>query len=137
MADLQQFHPDAIVALERAALDRWGNGDPYGYLEIMAEDITYFDPMQDRRIDGLDAMRALLAPFTGKLRIDRYEMLHPLVQRDGGMAILTFNLVNYLSEPDGTETVLNRWNSTEVYRLIGGAWRITHSHWSYINSAAT
>ena len=25
-----------IVALERGALDRWGNGDPQGYLEIMA-----------------------------------------------------------------------------------------------------
>ena len=22
------------------------------------------------------------------------------------------------------------WNSTEVYRRIGGAWRIVHSHWS-------
>jgi hypothetical protein len=31
--------PD-VVAMERAALDRWGKGDPSGYLEIMANEVT-------------------------------------------------------------------------------------------------
>src|SRR5262249_6080456 len=57
--------PNEIIAMERAALDRWGKGDPRGYLEIYAPDATYFDPMQDARIDGLESLRRMLAPWTG------------------------------------------------------------------------
>ena len=35
---------EEILALERAALDRWGKGDPDGYIEIYSSEITYFDP---------------------------------------------------------------------------------------------
>jgi len=40
--------------------------------------------------------------------------------------------VNYLKKPDGSEAVLNRWNSTEMYRRMNGAWKLIHSHWSYV-----
>jgi hypothetical protein len=30
-----------LIFLERAALDRWGKGDPSGYLGISAPDIVY------------------------------------------------------------------------------------------------
>src|SRR4029453_12416431 len=49
--------PDTIIALERGALDRWGRGDPQGYLDLYARDVTYFDPMSAKRTDGFDAMR--------------------------------------------------------------------------------
>jgi ketosteroid isomerase-like protein len=124
--------PDQIVAMERAALDRWGAGDPLGYLEIMAPDVTYFDPIQERRVDGLHAMTDLLVPLTGKIRVDRYDMLRPLVQWHGDAAILTFNLVSYRTRPDGTEDAISRWNSTETYARVDGQWRIVHSHWSYV-----
>ena len=52
-----------IIAVERATLDRWGKGDPQGFLEVYAPDVTYFDPFQDKRIDGHDAMTKLLLPF--------------------------------------------------------------------------
>ena len=39
-----------VIALERAALDRWGQGDPAGYVELFDEDVTYFDPFQERRL---------------------------------------------------------------------------------------
>ena len=39
-----------ILALERAALDRWGQGDPDGYLEISAPDVNYFDRSEERRV---------------------------------------------------------------------------------------
>ena len=35
-----------IIELERAALDRWGRGDPSGFLEISAPEVVYFDPYQ-------------------------------------------------------------------------------------------
>jgi hypothetical protein len=116
-----------IIALERAALDRWGKGDPQGYISTFAPEITYFDPITEKRIDGFSAMRDYLTPFTGKIHVDRYDMIDPRVQHHGETAILTFNLISY-----GNETVLARWNSTEVYALTEGHWKIIHSHWSFI-----
>jgi ketosteroid isomerase-like protein len=121
-----------IIALERAALDRWGRGDPAGYLAIMAPDISYFDPTQSARLDGRRAMTDLLVPLTGKIRIDRYEMLNPKVQPYGDAALLTFNLVSYRKQADGTERAIVRWNSTEAYARHDGRWVLVHSHWSYV-----
>ena len=126
---------EELVAMERAALDRWIKLDPDGYLGIYAQEVTYFDPFTERRVDDLDAMRQRLAPMkTAKLpfKNPRYEMTNPKVQVHGDIALLTFNLVNYGVMPDGQERVLTRWNSTEVYARTGAAWKIIHSHWSFI-----
>lgn len=121
---------DTIITLERAALDRWGRGDPQGYLELYARDVTYFDPTQEMRVDGIDAMRRLLEPLKGIIKIDRYEMIAPHVYRAGDAAILTYKLVSHGRRPDGGAYVA-RWNSTAVYAQIDGQWKIVHSHWSY------
>jgi ketosteroid isomerase-like protein len=123
---------DEIIAIERAALDRWGKGDPQGYLQVMADGVSYFDPTQEKRIDGLDAMKTMLAPITGKVKVSRFDMIEPRVQHHGDAALLTFNLTSYVRQPDGQERAVARWNSSEMYARIGGEWRIVHSHWSYI-----
>src|SRR4051812_13981114 len=76
-----QSAADSVIAAEKAALDRWGRGDPQGYIETYASEITYFDPFTDKRIDGLAGMKAMLATIAGKVHIDRYEMLNPRVQQ--------------------------------------------------------
>ena len=123
---------NTIVAMERAALDRWGAGDPGGYLEIMASDVTYFDPVQERRVDGLRAMTTLLESWRGKIRVDRYDMVGPMVQEHGDAALLTFNLVSYRTRADGTEHAIAHWNATEMYARVDAGWRIVHSHWSFV-----
>jgi ketosteroid isomerase-like protein len=125
------YSPEHIIALERGALDRWGKGDPQGFLDIMSADETYFDPLIDKRIDGQEAVRKYLAPFTGKLSIERVEMIDPKVQRHGDIAVLTFNLADYGGQFNGGPKSTVRWNSTEIYRRIDGTWKIIHSHWSY------
>lgn len=120
-----------IIATERAALDKWGRGDPSGFLYTYADDITYFDPFQPQRIDGIAGMKALVAPMQGKFSIDRYEMLEPKVQRHGDMAVLTYRVVNYKKLADGSEQPQSRWNSTAVFHRQGGRWRSIHSHWSF------
>jgi RNA polymerase sigma factor (sigma-70 family) len=126
------YSPDAIVALEKGALDRWGKGDPAGYLELMASEETYFDPNTEKRIDGLEAFRRYLAPFTGKIKIERIELIDPKVQRVGDLAVLTFNLNDYGASMGDSPKSDAHWNSTEVYQRIGGQWKIVHSHWSYV-----
>ena len=121
-----------IIPLERAALDRWGKGEPQGYLDLYAPEITYFDPAVAHRIDGLEGMKTYLAPITGKVKVSRYDMIAPKVQRYGEVAVLSFQLTSFGLKPDGTEQVQARWNSTAVYRQIGGTWKTAHTHWSYI-----
>ncbi len=117
---------DTIIAMERAALDRWGKGDPSGFLEICAPDVVYFDPSRERRIDGLDALGKYYDAIRGKVSIERYELLNPLVQRVGDAAVLTYNFVSYGDAEDEY-----RWNCTEVYRRYGEGWEIIQTHWSY------
>jgi len=120
-----------IIAMEQRALERWGKGDPRGYFEIIAPDTTYFDPTLAKRVDGLDALHALIDPFKGKIHVERAEMIDPKVQQQGDIAVLTFNLISHGAQfEDGPKGDV-RWNSTEVYRRISGQWRIIHSHWSY------
>ncbi len=125
------YSPEHIIALERGALDRWGKGDPQGFFDIMSEDETYFDPTIGKRIDGEEALRKFIAPFIGKISIDRVEMVDPKVQRHGDVAVLTFNLVDYGAQINGGPRSTARWNSTEIYQRIDGKWKIIHSHWSY------
>ena len=125
----QEFRPDTIIALERAAMDRWAKGDPAGFIEIFADEVTYFDPSTERRVDGIAAMRARFAPIAGLVKLSRYEILNPDVYRRGDLAVLSYNLVTYGQRPDG-EPRTARWNTTEVYALIGGKWKIVHSHFS-------
>jgi len=126
------FKPKTIIALERAALDRWNHGDPNGYLETYAPEVTYFDPTTEQRIDGIDAMRAYYAPLTGKIKAS-YEMRNISVQRHGDMAALSYNLYNSGVSFDGKPIANPRpWNSTKIYARVGGAWKIVHDHWSYI-----
>jgi ketosteroid isomerase-like protein len=120
-----------VIALERAALDRWGAGDPTGYVELFADDVTYFDPIQERRLDGRAAMVALMDSIAGMIRVDRYDMERPVVQQSGDVALLTFNLVSYRTDA-GVERAISSWNATEAYRRTPEGWRIFHSHWSYV-----
>ena len=120
---------EIVIALERAALDRWGRGDPAGFLQTYAPEITYFDVGTEHRLDGLAAMADYYRPLRGRINIPRYEMISPRVQRHGDVAVLTYNLRSEAVQPDGRQTTV-RWNSTSVYARIGGEWKVIHSHWS-------
>ena len=114
-----------IIAMEKAALTRWGSGDPSGFLEISAPEVVYFDPYVPRRVDGWAALNECYQPIWGKIFFDRFELLNPNVQVTGDMALLTFNYVSYKDDD------CDRWNCTEVYRRTDGRWQIIQSHWSY------
>ena len=114
-----------IIALESAALERWGHGDPSGFLELSAPDVVYFDPYLDRRIDGRDALARYYEGIRGKVSIARFELVNPAVQVIRDAAVLTFNYVSY-----GRDGEKHPWNCTEVYRRSGGTWQIVQTHWS-------
>ncbi|KPK64513.1 hypothetical protein AMJ83_02040 [candidate division WOR_3 bacterium SM23_42] len=123
-----------IVAMECAALDRWGKGDPWGFTEISADEVTYFDTGTERRIDGLAALKQLYTPREGKIKIERYDMINPKVQIHGSTAVLTFNLIDHVPTREASAKEVH-WNATEVYCNIAGEWKIIHTHWSHTKPA--
>jgi ketosteroid isomerase-like protein len=114
-----------IVELERTALERWGQGDPSGYEEISAPEVTYFDPFTEARLDGIGALKTWYDQIRGKIHIERFEILDPHVQLAGDVAVLTFRFLSHGSEGS------MHWNTTEVYRRTEEGWRIIHTHWSF------
>ena len=128
---------ETILALERAAMERYNKGDVDGPLEIYAEDVTYFDPITETRLDGRATVAEYFrAFFEGKLDIPRYEIPNPQVIVSGDMAVLTYNLTNYIRAEDGSQKAGTPWNSTQVYRRIDGQWRVVHVHWSFTKHPA-
>jgi len=116
-----------IIDMERSALEQWNQGNPSGYLTIYAPQITYFDPIQEKRIDGFDKLEELYESLRGKGHVDRYEMIDPDVELSGNVAVLTYNLKSYAGD------TLWHWNCTEVYQLgLDNQWKIIHNHWSLV-----
>jgi ketosteroid isomerase-like protein len=118
-----------LIGLEEAALRRWCDGDPSGFLELSAEDVVYFDPFLDRRIDGLPALTDYYESLRGKVSAERFELINPCVQLVGDAAVLTFNFASY-----GSGGSASRWNCTEVFRRTRGSWRLIQTHWSFTRS---
>lgn len=116
---------EEIIALERAALTRWGRGDPTGYLELCAPDVVYFDPFTARRIDGLEALTDYYQGIKGQISIQRDELLDARVQQLGSdAAVLTFTYVSHGSEGS------MRWYASEVFRRAASGFQLIHTHWS-------
>jgi len=116
---------EKIIALETSALEAWHNGNPSPYLELYSKDFTYFDPAHERRLDGWDKIKELYESMRGKLKMDKFEIINPIVQHTGTMAVLTYNLHSYSVD------MIWKENCTEVYRLEEyDKWKIIHSHWS-------
>ena len=115
-----------IIALEKAALNEWNKGNPSEYIKIMAPEITYFDPLQEKRIDGLENMTTLYESLRGKICAEQSEMINPVVEVGDNIAVLSYNLNSY------SNGVLYKWNCTEVFKLYAAEWKIIHNHWSLV-----
>ncbi len=117
-----------IIALERDALERGARGEIDVFVELSEPDVVYFDPFNERRIDGLDALREyyhkIFRPPQEEFTI---ELINPNVQLLGEAAVLTFN---FRSTGRSTGRV-ELWNCTEVFRKTARGWRIVQTHWSW------
>lgn len=128
-APRHQDAEQAILAQERRALEQWSDGNPLGYLEVDADEVTYFDDIgAHSRVDGIENMRAYLTSLKGKIPPHRYELVDPKVQLYDDMGVLTLHYEAYGADPQP----VSRWKATSVYRWAGDEWRIVHAHWSLV-----
>jgi len=122
-----------LMALEFAAMERWRKGDPWGFTEISAQEVTYFDTGTPKRLDGLEALKAEYTKRVGKIHYDVMEFIDPKILVHGDAAVLFYRFFSTHLNPDGSIASRIPWNCTEVYSRIDGKWKIVHTHWSYIN----
>ena len=60
---------ETIIALERAAMDRWAKGDPDGFIELSTDDVVYMDPFLEQKFEGIDQLKELTRPSEAKLKL--------------------------------------------------------------------
>jgi hypothetical protein len=121
---------EIIIDKEKAALGKWCKGDTSGFIEISSDEITYFDPYLEKRLDGGNAFEKYMNSINNTIFIDKYELLNPTVLINENVGILTFNFISY--SKDGIIT--SKWNGTEIYKKFEDDWKIIHSHWSLTKS---
>jgi len=130
---------EAILESELAINERWNKGDVDGALEAYTDDVTYFDPLTERLLEGRAAVEAYFRKFfEGKLNIIRNDLTNPrvIVSDSGDLAVISYNLLNFVADGQGGEKPATAWNSTQVYRLIDGKWRVAHVNWSFTHHPA-
>ena len=117
---------EIIIKQEKDALDRWNSRDVWGYLNLFAEDASYFDNTTKKKLQGYKEIKDYIAPFNGQIYCPKYEMKNIDVAVERNMAVLSYNLYNFNEQGD----TIMIWNSSEAYQKIEGEWKIIHAHWS-------
>ena len=123
---------DVILSLENQAMERWRNGDPWGFVELSAENITYVDPGLASPITGLEEYKAYMKKIEGKVHYQGSEFIDPKIVTIGDAAVLSYNYRSSELTPDGKVLNQTPWNATEVYFQRDGQWKSVHTHWSFI-----
>ena len=123
----QEEIEEIILSLESNALNSWSKGDPIGYSENFADDVTYFDDIgAQTRLDGIEEVKKYFLSLKGKIPSHNYEIKDYKVQVYGVVAILTLqyhtrNNENVQGPP---------WKATTVYKVSNGEWKVVHANWS-------
>ncbi len=117
---------ETILAMERRAMDGWREGNPDGFLAISDSEITVFHSIFEKRLSGLEAVRAVYEGYRGRPLFDRYDVSEPKVVVTGDVAVLTY----LFTTENGS--LVRHWQVTEIYRHGTAGWRIIHSHFSEV-----
>jgi ketosteroid isomerase-like protein len=125
-----------LMRLENGAMERWRNGDPMGWAEISAPEVTYVDPGLTKPVVGLEEYSRYLESLKGKIHYDGSEFIRPKAAVYSDVAVLTYNYQGSSRDADGSIKRHPTWNTTEVYARVGGAWKIIHTHWSHVRHVA-
>lgn len=116
-----------IIDLEKQALALWNNGNPDGFINLSTDDVVYIDPAFERKLEGKKVLEDYYNSIRGKIQIELYKMINPVVQLSSDAAVLTYN---YEAHRDG---MIFKMNCTEVYKLdSANQWKIIHTHWSFV-----
>jgi ketosteroid isomerase-like protein len=121
-----------LMRLESAAMARWRNGDPRGFIELSVPQVTYFDTGTPQRINGREALSEEYRQRDGKIFYEVMDFIEPWGLVCNDMAVLFYRFLSTRLNPDGSVASRTPWNCSEVFVRLEGGWRIIHTHWSHI-----
>ncbi|WP_342659751.1 hypothetical protein Rruber_03719 [Rhodococcus ruber] len=121
-----------LIEFEQAIQWQWSTGDPTGYMEVLAEDVTYFDPVAEYLVVGRDALIKHWERISGEVGITRQEYLNEVAHPNeaGDEVVLAYNFNTYQKDENGEEKLFLSWNISIVFRKINGEWKIVHGNWA-------
>lgn len=122
---------ETLLSQLEPVFDRWYKGDPYGWLDLMDDEMSYFSPFVDTLLDGKEAVVANVAPFAGQIHAPGHKIQDTALKLGGEIGVLTYRLF----ELGEAGAVVAGWKVTEVYRQVGDRWRLIHSHFSAVGEA--
>jgi ketosteroid isomerase-like protein len=127
---------EELMRLEDRAMERWRQGDPMGWTEIVGPKVTYVDPGLVQPVVGYEQYARYMEALKGKISYGASEYTNAKAAVYGDVAVLTFNYRGSTRNADGTVTKYAPWDTTEVYARFDGQWKIIHTHWSYRDHTA-
>ena len=111
-----------------AANDRWASGDPMGFLDCAAQDITWSEPITPQnRVSGYENLKAFLEGFKGQIPSGKHELLDPMFQIYDDIVIVTYRYQGIFEEGPS-----NPFKITAVYRYADGDWLAVHENWAEV-----
>ena len=124
----------ALIAREKAAFDAWQRKDKNFFASYMADDATYFGPMNPYLdTDPKENFLPKFEQMTERYKLLDWQMYNPRVQIYDDTAILSYNSMSTVDF--GGRPMQYTGKVTEVFVRQGNSWRVVHGHES-INSGA-
>ena len=114
------------------ANDRWKSGDPMGFVDCAAKDITWVDDLgAPEPISGSEALKTYLEGFKGQIPEHENKLVDSMFQVYGDIVIVNYRYQTFM---DGALVAI--WRVTSVYRYEDGDWFSVLENWSEVTLPA-
>lgn len=122
----------AIMKKIEIANEKWAAGDPMGFAECAAEEVSWLVEIGDEKlIQGKEAVTAFLEGMKGKVPPHEHELLDFVFQFHEDIVI-----INYRYQALIEESTVPPWKVTAVYKYIDGEWLAVHENWTKVKFEA-
>lgn len=121
---------EAILAKIEMAGKKWSEGDPLGYVEVAAPDITWSDDLTAPiPVITREALKVYLEGYKGKIPPHKFELSEFTYQFYDDIVIVTYHYQGTFDED-----VAPPWKVTSVYRYLDGDWLSVHENWTKVKT---
>jgi hypothetical protein len=122
---------EAIASIKEkieTAAEKWASGNPTGYADYAANDITWVDDLGAMfPISGKDSLKAYLESFTGQIPAHKHELSDMVFQFYEDMVIITYRYTGTFEGVPG-----DPWKVSSVFKYIENDWFSVHENWSEV-----